>query len=56
MSGAYGRGNRDWHWKHDENKPMGAADGDWGIEKDTGDIYIFDGETWNKMCTIKEED
>ena len=29
--------------------------GSMAIEEDTGDFYLFDGTTWNKMCTIKED-
>ena len=37
--------------KPTENVAVGSS----AIEADTGDFYLYDGEGWNKMCSIKEE-
>lgn len=46
-----------WAGKSTETKPTtGIALGSQAIEVDTGNFSLFDGDTWNKMCTIKEEE
>lgn len=39
----------------DEKPTANIVAGSTAIETDTGDFYIYDGSTWNKMCTIKED-
>ena len=39
-----------------ESKPTASiVQGSEAIETDTGNYYLYDGTTWNLMCTIKEE-